>query len=155
MSKSVLKKKVRFDENAEEPIENSADENEGYEADVQGNCANEMEQMLINHIKQQKEENQAEKTDTAPQTQSDQDLNEGYSETTSYVSEEDSELFKPVSVHQDIEDFLQEQSPFQRLLFFMTQLTTPEFRQYVKSGAPGENMRFKTCSSEVKEFLAR
>ena len=93
MSKSVLKKKVRFDENTEEPIEDSGDENEGYEADVQGNGANEMEQMLINHIKKQKEENQAEKTDTAPQTQSDQDQNEGYSETTSYVSEEDSELF--------------------------------------------------------------
>lgn len=35
MSKSVLKKKVKFDENSEEPIELLNDENnEGYEADV-------------------------------------------------------------------------------------------------------------------------
>lgn len=112
--------------------------------------------MLINHIKKQKEEAQAEKSVLPPQTQtgSDDQENEEYSETASYVSEEDGEMFKTENVKQDIEDFLEESSPFQKLLFFMTQITTPDFREFVKSGANLER-KFQTSSSDVKEFLIR
>ena len=55
MSKSVLKKKVKFDDNSEEPVVDD-DSNEGYEADVQPTCNNEMEEMLVNHIAKKKEE---------------------------------------------------------------------------------------------------
>ena len=68
--------------------------------------------MLINHIKKQKEDAQTEADIIPPPTHSDSEDIEEPSETASYVSEEDGEMFSTDAVRDDIETFLNEQTPF-------------------------------------------